>query len=366
MSDDEADPELLALLRAHLGLGPRDPTAPPETRVLQSAEYIVDNAVDVALDMIGTRNAATLIYEQMQAKLYSFKKWSEHEMHPKASGPRDVKTLEFVFTVDLLNFCFWPEGEEGFVVEYKGGRWSGYWSLCAALWRALDEGTPITCPDYWHSEDFTFEVLENVFRSATKEPLPLLQERFDFLKQASEVLCKEYDLSLVNLIEDANHSAAGLVNLLADKFACFRDETRFERKTVRLLKRAQIFVADIWAAFEGEGFGRFEDIDKITMFADYRVPQMLHALGALTYSPPLEDAIKRKQEIAPGHSWEVQIRGCSIWCVESIRKLIIRQNPEASVNAILIDYFLYDTVKEIEKNATEEQFPHHRTRSVWY
>jgi putative queuosine salvage protein len=57
------------------------------------------------------------------------------------------------------------------------------------------------------------------------------------------------------------------VNLLADKFPSFRDETKFERKKVRFLKRAQILVADLWAAFGGESFGKFNDIDKITMFA---------------------------------------------------------------------------------------------------
>lgn len=57
------------------------------------------------------------------------------------------------------------------------------------------------------------------------------------------------------------------MNLLADKFSCFRDEATFEKKKVRFLKRAQIFVADLWAAFEEEGYGAFNDIDKITMFA---------------------------------------------------------------------------------------------------
>jgi hypothetical protein len=57
------------------------------------------------------------------------------------------------------------------------------------------------------------------------------------------------------------------VNLLAEKFPSFRDEGTFERKKVRFLKRAQIFVADLWAAFDGEGYGEFNDIDKITMFA---------------------------------------------------------------------------------------------------
>jgi hypothetical protein len=54
---------------------------------------------------------------------------------------------------------------------------------------------------------------------------------------------------------------------MAEKFPSFRDEGTFERKKVRFLKRAQIFVADLWAAFDGEGYGEFNDIDKITMFA---------------------------------------------------------------------------------------------------
>lgn len=78
---------------------------------------------------------------------------------------------------------------------------------------------------------------------------------------------------------------------------------------MRLLKRAQICVADIWAAFDGEGSGKFHDIDKITMFADYRVPQILNTLGCLWYSPKLETAIRDKKIIPSGHSWEIQMRG---------------------------------------------------------
>lgn len=85
-------------------------------------------------------------------------------------------------------------------------------------------------------------------------------------------MLQEFDSSVVTLIEDAKNSAAGLVNLLAEKFPCFRDEGTFERKKVRFLKRPQIFVADLWAAFDGEGYGEFNDIDKITMFAGTQSP----------------------------------------------------------------------------------------------
>lgn len=121
---------------------------------------------------------------------------------------------------------------------------------------------------------------------------------------------QKYQCSFTNVLEAADHSAAALVNLLAEDFSCFNDVNRFEnRKSVRFLKRAQICVADLWAAFEGEGYGHFDDIDKITIFADYRIPQMLNTLGCLWYSPLLESAIRQKKIIESGHRWEIQLRG---------------------------------------------------------
>lgn len=75
------------------------------------------------------------------------------------------------------------------------------------------------------------------------------------------------DMSVVRLIEEADHSAGKLVNLLAKHFPCFQDEGRFDGRKVRFLKRAQIFVADLWAAFNATGYGEFYDIEHITMFA---------------------------------------------------------------------------------------------------
>ncbi len=138
MSDDEADPELLDFLRQHfqkVSLAPKI----PETQVLEGAEYVYDNSIDVALDYQSTKAAAAMIYDQMQKKEYSTKTWSAHELHPKT---KDESTVAFIFTTDLLNFSFWSEknDDERFAVEYKGKKWTGYWSLVASLQRALDEG----------------------------------------------------------------------------------------------------------------------------------------------------------------------------------------------------------------------------------
>ncbi|KAH7336365.1 hypothetical protein BKA65DRAFT_402638 [Rhexocercosporidium sp. MPI-PUGE-AT-0058] len=365
MSDDEPDHDLLDFLRQHFQKAAISP-AIPETQVLEGAEYVYDNAIDVAIDYQSTKAAAAMIYEQMQKKEYSTKTWSSHELHPTV---KDESTVAFIFTMDLLNFSFWSEkdDEERFAIEYKGKKWTGYWSLVAALQRALEEDIPITSSDFWQNEDeCTEEVLKHVFRSCTEEEIPLLKERLACLREAGQILYEKYQCSFTNCITAANHSAAALVNLLADNFNCFNDVVRFEnRKSVRLLKRAQICVADIWAAFEGEGFGEFGDIDKITMFADYRVPQILNTLGCLWYSPLLDHAVRQKRVIESGHTWEIQMRGCSIWCVELIRREILRNHPDAKINAILIDFFLYDTMKEREV-AGQDEIPHHRTRSIWY
>lgn len=66
---------------------------------------------------------------------------------------------------------------------------------------------------------------------------------------------------------------------------------------VSFLKRAQIFAADVWARFGGEGYGEFHDIDSLTMFADYRLAaRLMEALiplmpNALTETCVLSTAV---------------------------------------------------------------------------
>ena len=103
------------------------------------------------------------------------------------------------------------------------------------------------------------------------------------------------------------------MNLLSRDFSCFRDEHMFEGRSqpIRIMKRAQILVADVWACFQGESYGAFRDIDKITIFADYRVPQILITMGALYCSPSVATAIRDKKLIQNGSRIEVQLRGMS-------------------------------------------------------
>ena len=139
MSDDEVDAELLALLQQSLGIGQsRDVSS--ETWVLEDAKFVCDISIDVALDPRSTKAAAEKILSAMQKQGYSTKTWALHELHPKT---KDENTVNFIFTMDLLNFSFWSENgpDDRFAVHYRGKKWTGYWSLVAALQRAIEEGT---------------------------------------------------------------------------------------------------------------------------------------------------------------------------------------------------------------------------------
>eukprot|EP00736_Rhodelphis_marinus_P012321 Rmarinus@m.3324 len=86
------------------------------------------------------------------------------------------------------------------------------------------------------------------------------------------------------------------------------------------------------------------------MFADYRVPQALCAFGLLRYSENLQKVLRRGDVLHSGDRREVEIRCCSIWAVEALRRALARiaarnGELEAAPYPVLLDFFLYDWAK---------------------
>lgn len=105
------------------------------------------------------------------------------------------------------------------------------------------------------------------------------------------------------------------------------------------------------------------------MFADYRVPQILHSLKTLDYSPTLTAALESLVDLPNGSQMEVEIRGASIVVIEEIRVQIRKMAASQGLtrialpNAVLLDFLLWDLAKAEE---TQALLPHHRTRSIFY
>jgi Potential Queuosine, Q, salvage protein family len=109
------------------------------------------------------------------------------------------------------------------------------------------------------------------------------------------------------------------------------------------------------------------------MFADYRVPQVLHHLRLLTYAPTLVCALKAHEEFSSGAREEIAIRAASIIAVERVAAVLRADGRAGAVSSVLIDFFLWDLAKSLEAGddriegiKTQPMLPAHRIRSIWY
>lgn len=91
------------------------------------------------VDAQGVRKVAQLLLSEAAGPALRVGGWKA--LHPLNPQVADEAAVNWVFLADTLNFSFWAERDEHkCLVRYKGTEYSGYWALCAAINRALDEG----------------------------------------------------------------------------------------------------------------------------------------------------------------------------------------------------------------------------------
>lgn len=328
------------------------------TQVRESAEFILENSKLVHL---GNEESYEKTAKIIQPIIDSWKpgSWSANGLHPSHISDHEVK-VSWIFVIDTLNYAFWkPTGKPHFTVKYNGKNYTGYMSLCAAIRRALDEGVPILDPHFWVKA--TIDDLEKIFRSETETKISLIDKRLETMREASNFIISKYNGSTYNMIASVKNSAVKLVNLIANNLSSYNDRAEFHGRKVSFLKRAQIFAADIHYGFLGENdpVCHFDDIDKLTMFADYRVPQVLQYFNLIKFSDELIEFLKDNPHLEPGSEKECEIRGCSIAAVEKLKKYL-----SANANAVLIDYCLWDYAKENEDKMKDIRI--HKTIGIFY
>ncbi|XP_059469050.1 queuosine 5'-phosphate N-glycosylase/hydrolase isoform X2 [Neocloeon triangulifer] len=327
-----------------------------------SGEFIASKASHVKIIPDGIQKLASAVEEALEAGSISIRGFAESPVHPK---PNDPECLDALLVMDALNFSFWtPDNQPKWTVVYDDVPYTGYFALCAALVRAKKEGVDVWRPEVYSK--LTEQQLKEILRSSTTTEVPLIKERCQCLQEVGNVLTTKFSGSFSNLIKQAEESAVNLLNLIVSSFPCFRDEATYKGQKVAIYKRAQILVADVWSCFEGQGQGRLKDIDQITMFADYRVPQMLVYYGCLEYSPQLQEKIAKGVDLPPGSEEEVEIRGCSIAVVDRAYQLLVtsERTHNRMVNPVLIDQWLWTERRRIADAV--EHLGYHKTRTIFY
>jgi hypothetical protein len=275
------------------------------------------------------------------------------------------RTVNWLLVLDALNFCFWAEkGKPRWRVNYHGEILDGYWAEAASLTRAVEEG--IALWDAGYLSTMSREDLAYVFRStkgadgSSGEMIPLFDARLAHVHEVGRVLLERHAGQFAHMIEKAQGRAVNLALLLAQEFTSFRDVAVYHSKDIRFLKRAQICVADLYGAFGGKRWGAFTDLDALTIFADYKLPQVLRHYGVLEYAPGLAQRIDNQELLQAGGEEEVELRAATIWACELLRREMSHISGQA-ITAVEVDQLLW----YIGQNSAEMR-PYHRTRTIYY
>lgn len=284
---------------------------------------------------------------------------AEDTLHCRFPPPR--RRLNYLLVLEALNFSFW-DAEPRWRVRYRGGLHDGYWALAGALHRAVAEDALPVWDAHWlaHLEPAT---LTHLLRGEGHPP-PLMEARLAHLREAGAVLLARWGGQFARLVASAQGDAVALVHAIVAELPSFRDEAQWGGRVVRLYKRAQICVADLARLFPDDSLGHLRGLERLTAFADYKVPQVLRKEGVLVLAPALAQRVDQGAELAPGSPEEVELRAATIWAVEWIVQALM-QRPAAEgarpVTPADVDYLLWCAGQD-----KTGLLPYHRTRSVYY
>jgi putative queuosine salvage protein len=286
--------------------------------VRAACEWVVERAEDVGLGPLD-RALAAVRERPVPA-------WDRRRHYSGEHG------VAYILVLDTVNFSFWGSPATG-----------GYWRLAEGLRDAFLAGPELADPGRLAS-------LEAPELARWTGELALLEERAAALRELGARAQRVGGLEA--LVQDGAAATAGY---LADNLASYADVATYQGRAVPLLKRAQIVPADL----AGAGLRDFADLDSLTCFADYKLPQALRQVGALRYSERLARRVDDWRELAPGEPAEVEIRATTVVAVERLRDALAAAGR--ALRSFELDWILWGLAQELHPVR-----PYHRTRTIFY
>jgi hypothetical protein len=243
-------------------------------------------------------------------------------------GPRD-QVAAYVLTLDAINF-----GSGWFPTLRKPPGYSGYQAIARALTERFREHGS------WTARELAAMKRVQIARVLGQDPQHELMELYAVaLRELGGWLGER---TALRAIARAGGSAERLVEQLAGGMPMFDDRGFW--------KRAQITANDLALA----GVAGFEDLDRLTIFADNLVPHVLRVDGVLVYDEPLAALIDSGEPL-PAGAEEREIRGCAVHACEQIAARL-------AVAPRILDTWLWDRGQGERYKAVTR----HRTRTVYY
>ena len=247
--------------------------------------------------------------------------------HYLEGAPEDVAA--YLLTLDSINF-----GSGWFPTLRKRPGHSGYFTVAAALADQFRGNGP------WSPAELLRLDAEAVALVLDQDPP---HELMGLYAKALNDLGRFLEgRGALEVVDAAGGSAERLATTLAHAMPFFDDSGFW--------KRAQITANDLALA----GLADFEDLDRLTIFADNLVPHVLRMDGVLVYDDALAAHIDSGELLPPGGA-EREIRACAGHACELLAAAL-------GVPPRTLDVWLWDRGQEPGYKTR----PRHRTRTVYY
>lgn len=259
----------------------------------------------------------------------------------------------YILLLDTVNF-----GSGYFPHLQKRAGMSGYFTVASHLRDfVLADGVP--SPDALVA--LSAQDCGTIFGQDLTDPVraELMALFAQALNDLGRFLTERFSGSYTALIEAAEHSAERMADMLG-AMPFFRDVSEYRGYRAPLYKRAQITASDLALAFGGKAYGRFDDLDKLTIFADNLVPHVLRVDGLLDYDERLLERLNKGELLAPGSPEEVEIRAVALHAVERMVELLRQDGVE--VCAQQLDVMLWNR----GQHPRYKEVARHRCRTVFY
>ncbi len=314
--------------------------------ILGSISPVISDLHHVTIDQDEIQRASA----RLDAASLSLPTWDDEVF---LTHPPDTRAAQ-ILLFNTINFSYW--GDPKWTIDFDGRPQDGAWGMLGAISRAVRGGFPLFDGAYLAS--ISASDLRHVLRGNVE--IPMFRERLDILHEVGAVLVAEFGGSLIDLIRAAGGDGMALVNLLVTRFPSFNDVASLGEAEVAFYKRAQLATAMLYEAFRGQGLGDLCRVEALTVFADYKLPQVLRRLGVLRYDSRLAHRIDRREPLEAGSREEVEIRAATVWAAELMRRRLVSDWPW--VTGLHIDYWLWlqGQIKGPDIR------PYHRTRSIYY
>ena len=306
-------------------------------KVIDSCKYVMSNAKYVTINYDKLKEVITTIDSK------ELKHWlSNNPYNILDLGIENV--VNFILLFESIDYSFW--GTPKWTIDTEIGEKDGSDALLYAMLKYIREKSLDNLYNMTY-EEFKIMIKGNV-------EIPFIKERYETLSITSKIVKEKMNGNFYKYIYSI-HNDIELFQIIVKNFSSFKDERKYDGKTIYFYKLAQLLTSDILHLREPVENIKV-DYSHLIGCADYKIPQTMRALGIIEYNDDLSSIIDNKVEIEYSSKYEVEIRASMIVVIDYIK------NKVENNNAIDINDYFFTASKKVKSIAK----PYHLCRNQNY